>query len=65
MSYFRQLPAFLLGAIPLSVLFDHYFGGEWWFAGFVVGGLLTALPIDKFIDDQYRTLEKCESERTT
>ena len=65
MSYARQLPALLLGAIPLGVLFDYSFGGEWWLAGSLVGGLLTGLPIDKFIDDRYRPLEKCENERTT
>jgi hypothetical protein len=46
---------FFVGGVPLAVLslkgdFKTIFGA------FVVGGLLTALPIDKFLDGHYRRL---------
>lgn len=61
----RQVPAIFLGAIPIGFLFYRWFGGDLWFVGFVLGGSLTALPIDKFIDGRYRPLEKVDTHDDT
>lgn len=57
--YFLALfPAFGLGGFPAGFLFLILFGQNIGFIGFLLGGLLTVLPIDKFIDDRFRPLEK-------
>jgi hypothetical protein len=50
--------AVCIGGIPFGMLLERWLGGDWWFAGWVFGGLLTGIPIDRFIDDRSRRLEK-------
>lgn len=49
-----------LGAIPFAFLFHWLFGGPWFILGLVFGGLLVGIPIDRFLDDKHRPLEKIE-----
>jgi len=50
-----------LGAIPFGFIFHWWLGGPWFILGLVFGGLLVGIPIDRFLDDKHRPLEKIES----
>src|SRR6267143_6359299 len=49
-----------LGGVPLALLLYVKLGSLWWsLAGWVIGALLTAIPIDKiFLDGRYRKLTR-------
>jgi hypothetical protein len=50
-----------VGGVPLAVTVWHWYGGRWAVIGGFVGGLFTAVPIDKiYLDGRYRKLERLE-----
>jgi hypothetical protein len=57
MSWLRNLIAIGIGGIPAGLILHFWLGGRWWFAGWILGGLLTGVPIDKFMDERFRKLE--------
>jgi hypothetical protein len=50
-----------IGGIPFGLLFHHFFAGNLWLAGWVFGGLLVGIPLDKFYDGRFRKLERYEA----
>src|ERR1039457_4505761 len=62
-SWLRMFVGISFGGIPFGWLFHIWFGGQWWLAGWTLGGLLTGIPIDKYIDERLRKLEKCETDK--
>jgi hypothetical protein len=54
-----------VGGIPFGFLFHFWLGGRWWLAGWVFGGMLIGIPIDKFIDGRCRKLEKYATGKAT
>jgi hypothetical protein len=52
----------LLGAIPLAII-GFQFGELANVIGFVIGGLATGLPIDKYCDEKYRQLLQISDEK--
>jgi hypothetical protein len=59
-SWLRVFCAVAVGGVPFSFVFQVWLGGYWWLAGWILGGL-TGIPIDKFIDERFRHLEKHET----
>src|SRR5450631_3913040 len=47
-----------IGAVPFCLLIHHFFAGDFWLPGGIIGGLLIAIPLDKFYDGKYRKLKK-------
>jgi hypothetical protein len=53
--------AVLLGGVPLGII-GFQFGFLRGLICFVVGGLLTGLPVDKYIDERFRQLSEIKGE---
>ncbi|HUK83822.1 MAG TPA: hypothetical protein VLZ12_14460 [Verrucomicrobiae bacterium] len=53
--------AVLLGGVPLGII-GHQFGFLRGLICFVVGGLLTGLPVDKYFDERFRQLIEIKGE---
>jgi len=45
--------SFLPGGIPLSILVSYIFGNEGIIIVFIIGGLTSALPIDKYLEQKF------------
>jgi len=60
-SLLLRVPVFCLGAIPVGLICHIWLSITWSLVGFMAGGILVALPIDKFIDGRYRRLEKVDA----
>ncbi len=53
-----------IAGVPLAVCAYFKFGGYWAIVGWVVGAMITGLPIDKMIlDEKYRPLQKLEDDK--
>ena len=62
MTSWLRVSAFVgIGGVPFGLLFYHFFAGGFWLAGWVFGGLLIGIPLDKFYDGRYRKLKKYET----
>ena len=61
-SYWALLVlAACVAGVPLAAIAYYWFGGLWVVAGWAIGGLLSAIPIDKtLLDERYRKLAKIE-----
>ena len=51
-----------LGAIPLGLIFYYWLGFPWQIFGMIFGALAVGIPMDRFLDDKHRPLEKIETQ---
>ena len=59
------LAACVLG-VPFALAFGSWFGGLWSIVGWIIGSLLSAIPIDKaWLDGRYRKLVKVQPDESS